>query len=177
MVIKKSRRFYSKKNMHNIQKNKILLPIMVAICIIAIAVMIFALTTKAPKFLPPAFDSAAVKGTPTVSDDLGYTKLEAEPGYVLYACGKLAVTNDSVDIYLTSPDTNTVWVRAQLLDRDENVIGETGVIKPGEYVQSLILNKIPQASEDVTIKIIGYEPDTWKSMGNINLNTKLVVNS
>ena len=61
----------------------------------------------------------------------------------------------------------------RLLDKDENVLGESGLIRPGEYVQSIALDNTPQDTISVTLKIMAYEPSTYRSAGAIALNTEL----
>ena len=133
-------------------------------------------TPPAPmEFSPPAFDSAAVTGTPSVPANRGYTPIEVEQGYRVFLCGEPQAIGDSAEVYFTSPTDNTVWLKLKLSDTDGNVLGETGVIKPGEYVQNMKLYDIPTASVAVKLTVIAYQPDTWYSMGTVGLNTNLII--
>ena len=126
------------------------------------------------EFSPPAFDSTAVKGVPSAPAE-GYTPIDVEPGYCVCICGEPKVVADSAVVYFTSPNDNTVWVKLKLSDTDGNVLGETGVIKPGEYVQHVKLRAIPATSIAVKLTIIAYQPNTWYSMGTVGLHTNLII--
>lgn len=59
------------------QKNNYILPLAAVLCVLSLAVMVFALTrqevqTEMGEFTPPPFDAAAVIGSPTVPDNLGW---------------------------------------------------------------------------------------------------------
>lgn len=154
--------------------------IFAVICVLSVSAMLTTIfiTQSEPKiegFTPPAFDSAAVSGTPEVPGNMGYTPVEVEAGYKAFVCGELKAVNGSVDVYFTSPAENAVWMKLKLLDESGKTLGETGVIKPGEYVKAIKLDSTPGSTAAVKLKIIAYQPDTWYSMGTVGLNTKLNV--
>jgi len=143
-----------------------------AICVLSLVVMIFALTGQrkpqaAGEFTPPPFDSAAVVGTPTVPDGLGYNELDCQ-AYKVSLCGKL---NADGNIYLTNPESNEVWLKVRILDAKGSILGETGLVRPGEYVRTVELTTIPKSGTPITLKIMAYEPDTYFSAGAASLNT------
>ena len=145
-----------------------------AICILSLVVMVFALTAQkqpqaAGEFTPPPFDSAAVVGTPTVPDGLGYSELDCQ-AYRVSLCGKLSASGH---IWLTNPESNAVWLKVRVLDEKGNILGETGLIRPGEYVQTVALATVPKSGTPITLKIMAYEPDTYYSAGAASLNTTL----
>ena len=57
--------------------------------------------------------------------------------------------------------------------KDEKVVGETGLLKPGEYIKEVKLDKSLKKDDEITLKVMGYEPDTYYSAGSISLNTKV----
>ena len=161
-------------------KNKYILPIISMLCVISLALMVIVLATHnkdrgSLEFTPPAFDSWAVSGTPTVPNDLGYTPVEVEAGYKAYVCGELNEVDGKVDVYFTSVEDNTVLMKLKLIDAKGNTLGETGVIKPGEYVKTLNIDIIPKSTENVKLKIVAYTQDTWYSAGTVALNTILKI--
>jgi len=163
------------------KSNKIVI-IAAALCALSILVMVgvVAVTNKgkpeAAPFSPPKFDLTAVKGIPTVPENMGYMPIEVEEGYKAFVCGELRADNGNVNVFFTAPDDNTVWLKLKLLDENGDTLGETGVIKPGEYVKTLTLSKILVNSAAVKLKIIAYQPETWFSMGTVGLNTTLTLN-
>jgi hypothetical protein len=126
-------------------------------------------------FTPPEFDPSAVTGIPNVPEGLGYSSIEVEIGYKVYACGNLIAKGKSVDVYFTSPETNTVWLLLRVTDESGTVLGQTGIIHPGEYVKTLTLYEAPDKEKNVKMNIIAYQPETYISMGTVGLNTKLTI--
>lgn len=164
-----------KIDIHN--KKRILLGSLCALCCLSVAVMIFTVITVKNKevFTPPVFDRAAIAGIPDVPENLGFSPLEVEQGYKAYVCGKLFADGRNVDLYFTSPETNIVWLMLRITDETGNILGETGIIRPGEYVKTLVLNEMPEKEINVKLKIIAYRPETYTSMGTVGLNTKLKI--
>ena len=60
-----------------------------------------------------------------------------------------------------------------MLDENGNTLGETGLIKPGEYVQSVELDRVPKVGTPIVLKIMAYQPDTYYSEGAVSLNTTI----
>ena len=159
------------------QKKNYILPLAAVLCVLSLAVMVFALTRQEPQtvmgeFTPPPFDSTAVVGSPAVPDGLGWQELDARV-YKVGICGKFIPKGNSADIWLTNPESNTVWLKVRVLDEKGNTLGETGLIKPGEYVQSVRLDTVPKAGTPIVLKIMAYQPDTYYSEGAVSLNTTI----
>ena len=76
-------------------------------------------------------------------------------------------------VYLTNNAENKVYIKLRVLDADGNSLGETGLIKPGEYVKDVELSKVLAAGTSIKLKIMSYEPETYMSMGSAVLNTKI----
>ena len=160
------------------KKNALTVGILTALCCLSIAVMVITAAVtlnrkETPSFTPPEFDAAAVEGEPDVPQGHGYSPVEVEQGYIAYVWCELTAKGGEVDVYFTSPRTNTVWLMLRILGNDGSVLGQTGVIRPGEYVKSVKLNTVPERETDVSLKIIAYQPETYISMGTVGLNTKL----
>ena len=153
---------------------KLLLPAAIIICAVAAIIMVIMLVTSGSgrSFTPPPFDPAAQTGTPDVPKSAEYGDLDAGD-FKFYAAGNLTAKNGKTDIWLTNPEENNIWLKVRLLDKDENVLGESDLIRPGEYVQSIALDNTPQDTISVTLKIMAYEPSTYRSAGAIALNTEL----
>lgn len=140
---------------------------------LSIAILMFILANNNKPFIPPPFDSTALSGTPQVPNNLGYSPLDVEQGYKAFICGNIAANNGNVDIYFTSPETNTVWLQLQILSERGEVLAETGILKPNEYVKSVVLQKGITSDTNVMLKIIAFAPDSFVSMGTVSLNTTL----
>lgn len=143
------------------------------ICVVCVVVMICVLATtgtKTEKFVPPPFETSAQSGTPDVPDGLGWQEMDAD-AYKLSVCGVFTPENGKADVWLTNPEKNEVWLKLRVLDKDGNTLGETGLIRPGEYVRSVKLNASLKDGDSVNLKIMAYEPDTYYSAGTVSLNT------
>ena len=159
------------------QKKNYILPLAAVLCIVSLVLMVFALTrqdtqTVMGEFTPPPFDSSAVVGSPAVPDNLGWQELDAQ-AYKVGICGKVIPDGNTADVWLTHPVNNTVWLKVRVLDEKGNTLGETGLIKPGEYVQSVTLDTVPKTGKPIVLKIMAYQPDTYYSEGAVSLNTTI----
>ncbi|MBC3887821.1 hypothetical protein GH810_05810 [Acetobacterium paludosum] len=147
----------------------------ILIALILTGIILFQRLNTPLQFVPPGFDPSAQVGEPTPDIDLGYTTVNVEQGFEIKLCGRLFVKNNSVDINLTNPASNDVWMMTELQDKNGKVLGKSGIIKPGEYVQSIALLKNVKAEEtNVKIVVIGYAPDTYASRGTVDMNTMLL---
>ena len=125
------------------------------------------------EFVPPPFESAAVVGTPEVPENLGYSELDVKGIYKVSVCGVLRPSGGKVDVWFTNPEGNTVWLKLRMQDAEGNVLGESGLLRPGEYVQSIALDPVPEKGASVTLRVMGYMPDTYYSAGEAKLNTTI----
>ena len=154
--------------------NKRSIPILAALCAAALAVMAAALivTGRAQAFTPPPFDAAAQAGTPAVPEGIGYAELDAK-AFRFSAAGVLTVHDSGAALWLTNPAGSPVWLKARILDESGAVLGETGLLRAGEYVRTVPLDAVPVQTADVTVKIMAYEPETYYSAGSVLLRTQL----
>lgn len=160
------------------KKHIILIGVTAAVCIASFIFMLAALLRE-PKteirFTPPPFDEAATVGVPPLTEEDGYRALDAQV-YRVSLCGSLTLTpQNTVDVWLTNIEENQAWLKMVIYDDEGNKLGETGLIRPGEYVKSIQLTTPPAQSIDVSMIIMGYEPETYYSIGNVTLKTTIQV--
>ena len=125
-------------------------------------------------FVPPAFDSAAQRGEPAnVPAELAYGVLALRDDAMVAMCANVLLEGDSAVLYLTSKSTNHGWIRVKLLDEAGNLLGESGLIRPGEYVRSVALTTVPPSGTMVQVKVLVYEPDTYVSIGSASAQVRL----
>lgn len=156
--------------------NKRPIVILSVLCAAALTVMAAALirTGHTPQFAPPPFDPSAQAGTPAVPENIGYAQLDAK-AYRFSAAGVLTVHDGAVALWLTNPAGSPVWLKARILDETGAVLGETGLLRAGEYVRTVPLDTVPAQTAPVTVKIMAYEPETYYSAGSVLLQTQLNV--
>ena len=153
-----------------------------AACVVALIVLIAVICISVRKqtpivgeFSPPPFESAAVYGVPEVDETLGWSELSVRAGYIVHVCGVLNADDDgTVAVFFSSDADNDVWLKLRLKNADGATIGETGILKPGEYVERVTLND-DAASGEVVLQILGYEPETYYSAGSVTLATELTM--
>ncbi len=158
------------------QAKKWAVPVLAAVCLLCLAVMTIALictgTSSQKEFTPPPFEKTAVSGTPEVPEELGWQELDAQ-AFQVGVCGAVVLEGSQADVWLTNPESNTVWLKLRIMDADGVILGETGLIRPGEYVQSVTFDTIPAPGTAISMKLMAYEPETYHSAGAVTLNTTI----
>ena len=76
-------------------------------------------------------------------------------------------------VYYTNAEGNNVYLKLRVLDENDNILGETGLLKPGEYVRDVELIQALSADTGIRLKIMSYAPDTYLSEGSVVLNTTI----
>lgn len=149
-------------------------------CLFAAAFLIMVAALAVPQkarqgaFVPPAFEEAVIEGTPDVPEGLGYSApFQDGMAYRFAVCGNVTMEGNRALVYLTNPGENHVWIKLRVLDGSGEVLGETGLLKPGQYVQSVELNAALTPGTPVRLKIMGYEPEIYTSAGSVVLNTQI----
>ena len=147
---------------------KRILAIVAAIFVVlAVAAAIVAVKhpPKSVKYVPPAFDEAAVVGIPTDAGE-SYSKMAAKEGLSVWICGAPKLIDGDLELYFTADEDNTCYVRLLVLTEDGKQIGSTGLLRPGEYVRLVSLDKSLHSGDAVVLKILSYEPETYYSLGS-----------
>lgn len=157
-------------------KRKRNITVVIAVALIAVILsvcwrIIFYVST----FVPPEFDSGALAGTPVPEESLNYGSIDVPTGFTFSLCGTMYQQQDaSLILYFTNPETNDANLRCEIKSEDGTVLYESGVIRPGEYVERLSpIQKIPNEAMPIELSVYAYAPDTWYSMGTANLNNTL----
>lgn len=126
------------------------------------------------KFIPPEFEPAAQSGRPEVPAELGWGEIwQQGMEFKAAVCGVFIVENNEADIYFANLE-GKAWLKLRVLDEAGNMLGETGLIRPGEYVRSVSLNAAPENGAPITLKIMAYEPETYYSLGSVLLSTTAI---
>lgn len=160
-----------------------ILAVLAALIVAAVITVVAVRANRQPEtvigqFTPPPFASEPGEGTPASAEveGLPYGTLTLAEGAVVSMVSDVTVDEQgSAEVWFTSHPDNTAWIMLRLLDAQGNVLGETGLLKPGQYVRTVQLNGVPQNSGIVLAKILTYEPETYFSMGSANAQVKLIV--
>ena len=146
--------------------------------IITFLVMMIALSvTKEPprgEFVPPAFESMALQGIPEVPEELDHSSPYRDGmAYRFSVCANVTMDSRSATVYFTNAQENDVYLKLRVLDENGKILGETGLLKPGEYVKDVqLLRELPSGT-GIILKIMSYIPDTYMSAGSVVLHTTI----
>ena len=116
------------------------------------------------EFEIPAFDANALSGEPEVAHPDMYGTLTLNDDVTVSLYSAPIVSHGTATVCFTADAGNTVWVRLRLMDMNGNTLGESGLLRPGEYVEFVNLTVLPDRPEAIA-KILTYEPDTYYSLG------------
>lgn len=142
------------------------------ICVGAIIIVMLTSLNKKVEFIPPEFETQALQGSPTVPDGMGYLEVYKEGmSFNSFVCGEVNIVDGKADIYFTNPEKNTLWMKLRIFDEAGNIIAETGLIKPNEYLKTVTFTKVPKNNSKIIMKIMTYEPNTYYSGGAVSLTT------
>ena len=151
-------------------------PVLVIVCLLCLAMMAAALVyTQSPaqgEFTPPPFEVIGCVRYPGCAGRTGLAGLDAQ-AFQVGVCGAVVLEGSQADVWLTNPEGNNVWLKLRILDEDGDVLGETGLIRPGEYVQSVTFDTVPAPGTAISMKVMAYEPETYHSAGAVTLNTTI----
>ena len=123
-------------------------------------------------FVPPPFDDNAVSGTPDVSNK-GFGTMTVRPDFVIGLCPYPEMNESCLELYFTSPETNSVWMRICIYDESGVLLAESGLIKPGEYLPSVSLPSLPTSTKKLYARIFSYEPNTYYSEGAVDVTLEV----
>ena len=155
------------------KKQKIVIAViggLIAAALITLVVLLLARDSmaKVGEFVAPPFDAEAKAGEPAGLDEsLGYKRMDIENAFSFAMCGKLFLKEGRVNAYFTNPEDNGVWLLVKVYDESgKKLLGQSGIIKNGEYVEKITLSDPPEKTAPVVFKIYSYEPETYYSMGS-----------
>lgn len=161
------------------KNNKLIIPILSVVCIVSLCFMVFVLCRTAPpntsaEFVPPEFDVNTARGIPEVPEEYGWSEIYQDGMNFRVGINKKIInTNNQADVYLYNNEGNNVWLKLRILDEDGKILGETGLIKPGEYIRTITFTTSVYDGQKVKLKILSYQPETYYSEGSIILNTNI----
>ena len=152
---------------------KIIIFLLSGLLVAALVVLGIVLATRGPEvviadFVPPEFDENAVSGVPdNVPQELNYGSPISQNEFLFALCGTPSLTDEnSLHIYFTSHEENQVWLLIRIYTADGVLIGESGLLRPGEYVEYVELSE--RVSGRLKLRILSYEPDTYYSKGAVS---------
>ena len=159
---------------------KTILIVMAVILTVMVCTAVYLAVFREPgtvrgEFAPPDFDPAAVSGVPEdIPGERGYGTLTLGANAVVSLCANIHIENNAAQVYFTSKEENVGWIKIKLIDADGNLLGESGLLRPGEFIPSVTLTEVPSAATFAQIKILIYEPETYLSLGSAQAQVMLI---
>lgn len=178
--------------MTKIKKNIIL----VSLTIVVIIATIIIARYKNVKVTKVTFDTNAVQTASITLPDV--ETMEFSSDFIVQAMPAIVYDQSTEDaiLYFTSPITNNCNIKCEVYasydvvpnnpvasivnmlgrhDSDFVLIGESNLITPGQTLQSIKLDRVPDRQTQIRIKYLAYQPNSLLSNGSFVQNTALFI--
>ncbi len=163
--------------MKNMTKNqKLALKITILVILVFIIIFFLFLFIKNPsvikgEFIPPKMDDNYIIGKPVgVSKECIYQEAKVNDEYIVYLCASPLFENNKLNLYFTSSKNNKGLIKIKILDLNNKIIGESGLIEPDSYLKDIYISKKLINNERITVRIMHYEKKTYYSLGELKLD-------
>lgn len=106
-----------------------------------------------------------------MDSSFGYTELYQDGmAYRVSVCGVPQINGNELTVYFTNTEGNEQYLKLRVLDEKGNTLGETGLLKSGEYVKTVTLSKELPVGTKIKLKVMSYEPEDYTSAGSVAMN-------
>ncbi len=147
-----------------------------ALFLIAVLVVLIVRNNKPEGYVKPLFDKNCI----TMSfDDAPGNKVGVTEGFTVAVPNSVSGNKKGINVCFASASDNKGNIKLELIDSDGNIVAESGLIKPGEYLETIskVYSKnLPKSDCDITIKVLTYEPETYVSLGSCTFKVKYICN-
>lgn len=127
--------------------------------------------TKKTEFVVPEFETSSIEGKPeNVEETLTYQEMKLKEDYIVFMSATPREENGKLTLYFTSSEKNVDLLKVRIFDSNNNLIGESGLLKPNSFVKDIVLNRSLEDKEGISVKVMSYEKDTYYSKGSFKLN-------
>lgn len=163
------------KSITVLKRKNIILTVVGITLLCTLVALWFYFNNYSKRYNIPDFESSYTEGKVVdVDEKYGYSEMQVASEYKVGICGTPFANTNGVNLYFANPEGNNVLLKCLLIDSDNNIVGESGLIKPNCYVKTVYFNEVkPIGNYDLTIKVLGFEPETYYSRGVINLKINI----
>ena len=149
------------------RQQKLILAAVSVLLLLALTVTVLLLLPEKQEFSPPPHDPAALPGEPPLSDEPSrlYGQIPVAEGFTVGACGNAFYKDGTLEVYFSSHASSTVLTRIKVYDESDTLLGESGLVYPGEYLPTVALSS-PPSGEKLKLRVLSFEKDTYYSMGS-----------
>ena len=142
--------------------------------VLMIAALIFAIRYQ-PPYTPPPLEPNAVSGVPEPAENMRYSRLETPAFNFSIAATAYQQKDGSLKVYFTNHAENRAYLMCEVINKENNkVIYRSGLIRPGEYVESLSpLRTIENVATPIEIFVYALELEGYLSLGQVTIDNVL----
>ncbi len=115
-------------------------------------------------FRAPEHEVGITVGIPFRENVQHYEELPVREGYVVGIDTAPVYCDGRLYLNVANLKGNTVWFLVRVYVEEE-LIAETGIFFPNEYVEDVPCSRALSANDKILIKVLAYEPDTYHSEG------------
>jgi len=146
-----------------------------AALILLLAAGIVYIKNDEPPYRPPLWEENAVNGVPEPEESLNYGTIETDGGLIFALAGTMYQQEDgSLLLYFTNPEDSGVLMMCEIRGEGGKVLYQSGMLSPGQYVERLYPQcKLKNEAMKIEMKVYGFEPETYYSMGTVTLENTL----
>lgn len=128
-------------------------------------------------FSAPTFDTNVVLAENLdIPESANYKSLFIKEGFKISMASTVNITNNLAEIHFTSEADNAVWLKLVLLTTDGKRLGESGLIEAGKHLKQIEINNLSSNNDEIIVKILSYEPNTYYSLGTAQVKASIIKN-
>lgn len=157
-------------------KEKRLLTFLSATLVLLLVAGIVFIRYYEPPYAPPVSETNAVYGVPKPEKSLQYGTIKTEGSFSFALAGTMYQQKDgSLLIYFTNPENSGVLMMCEIYEKGtDHVLYKSGLLSEGQYVERLCPQyKFKNEAMKIEMKVYGFEPKTYYSMGTVTLDNTL----
>lgn len=160
------------------KRQKIIVAVFALIFVAALVVLVVVASRRPDviisEFKAPPFEENAILGVPEGVDKLeNYREIDVNGNYKFALAGTPLLDGDKLLVHFSSHEDNNAWLLIRIYDMQGNKIGESGILRAGEYVEAVSLSGSCSA-DSVRVKILSYEPQTYYSLGTASATLPII---
>ena len=148
----------------------------VAVFLIAALVIVIVRNNKPEGYVNPTFDEGC---TAINFEEAPGNKVGVTDGFTVAVPNAISGDKNGINVCFASAPDNKGNIKLELIDDNGNIVAESGLIKPGEYLETVskvYKKNLPKNDCEITIKVLTYEPETYVSLGSCTFKVKFVCN-
>lgn len=157
----------------NLARRRIMMFIPTIFTFLFAAIIIFAVHYE-PQYKLPLFESKAESGLPNPPKNFDYQAIPTEEWQCYIAATTYQQEDGSLKVYFTNPEGNEAYLMCEVTDSTGKILYKSGIIIPGNYVESLYpIKKLKNEAIEIEIKIYAFEPEYYYSLGTLIIRNVL----